>query len=1362
MSKHYITLLSAILLLSIGSYSQKAITTGSGGKQTKGMKVKWTTSPFDNQVFIENKGQFDGIIPGGKKVFYVVNLGDIQAFFTGNGIVYRMKKYPKLDFSHGQDPDKDGAPKPVISYQYSEWSGASNSATIAADEEQSYYYTYPSGISNTIKTSIYKKITYKNIYPGIDVEYSFKEGRQGIEYKLIVHPEATISLAKLLYSGKSSSKLKTAGDIDISTGMGVYNMSEPQGYYEDSKASVKVSYSLKGNEESFLVKDRDPSKTLVIDPWITDPLFTTYDKAYDMDYDNYGNVYAYGGNGNPYQLEKFNSSGSPQWIFNATTLVLSTNYYGDLAVDRVTAESYLTEGWNAGGGARCEKVNTLGFLMATFPGNNLFAEMYRAEYDACNRDIIIAGGGTSFQYQACVLDTSMVSIVPVNTEGVSTGYHDIAFLGIDPQGDTCYMATTQSLLYTTIQNNYLLKLPLPALSPSVLDLNDGLAFHELNSMFYVGDGTQGQNGYNGMAVSPNWLYLYDGDTLKQMNKFTGALNAQRQMTNKFPTYMWGGLDVDACDNLFVGFKDSIKLYNGSLVAEDSLAMHKGDTIFDLHLGQNDIMYACGLHFVSAIAVPAKAKLISTSVGFPTTCLSCDGKATVTVNCGIAPFKFLWSNGSTNQTDTGLCAGLYTITVTDASCPPRIDSAVVNVAGKPGYTVNVTDTNPGCVLSQGVVTAYVHGGTIPYTYLWNTGGTTSHLTGLSAGTYTCVVIDNDGCKTSVLITLINPPPPSISVYPLSDSVCIGSSLGITASGVKTYSWLPNTGLSCYNCPNPTASPTTTTTYTVTGVDSNGCSATATTTVKVNPIPKPVITGKDTICAGTRDTLRVSGGTTYIWTVNGSTNNYITGIPSVTTTYTVESFNGFCQKDTTFTIHVVPAPTALVSASKDSVCSGDTLTLWGSGGTTYRWSPGGSTKTTIHVSPSTSTTYTLYTYGGTCKDSTTIKINIAPLTTAVISQNDTICPGGVATITATGSGGTFLYKWNTGQTTSSINVSPATTTTYTATVLGRCDSVHKSVTVVVEPLPIPLITGLNWKCKGVKDTLKISGGCSYLWNDGSTKTSIITGGINADSTFYVTVKNCFGCSVRDSFKVSMRVPVSVTINNATLCSGDCFTLTATAGGSGLQYLWSNGATTDTTTVCPSSTSTYSVTVSNGCPTKKTTTVQVYSTTIYACCDTLITKGDSAIIRATSASNYKWFPPTGLNCDTCATVIATPSLTTTYTVIGTDSHGCQESHVITITVDIPCFNIRVPNVITPNYPGPFGVNNEFYIKTENISNWSIYIYDRWGKEMFHSTDPNKYWDGKTEGGSDATDGVYYYILSGVCQNTTYKYDGFLQVIR
>ena len=173
------------------------------------------------------------------------------------------------------------------------------------------------------------------------------------------------------------------------------------------------------------------------------------------------------------------------------------------------------------------------------------------------------------------------------------------------------------------------------------------------------------------------------------------------------------------------------------------------------------------------------------------------------------------------------------------------------------------------------------------------------------------------------------------------------------------------------------------------------------------------------------------------------------------------------------------------------------------------------------------------------------------------------------------------------------------------------------------------------------------------------------------------------------------------------------------------------------------------------------------IAACCDKLILLGDDTIIMASGAISYQWSPAVKcLNPPLCDSVQVSPTVTTTYTVTGTDSLGCQSERLVTISVEIPCFNFIVPNVFTPDFPGTGGANggynNVFYMQTANVDGWSITIYDRWGKEMFKSTNPTDYWNGNTESGGKAPDGVYYYIITAICQNTTYKKDGFLQLIR
>jgi len=794
-------------------------------------------------------------------------------------------------------------------------------------------------------------------------------------------------------------------------------------------------------------------------------------------------------------------------------------------------------------------------------------------------------------------------------------------------------------------------------------------------------------------------------------------------------------------------------------------------------GQGFVAYACALGFLDALACDAGVYLqeinLNLSGTSPSSCSAHDGSATAIVT-GIPPFLYTWSNGETTQTATGLKAGIYTVTVTDSDCVPHKAAGTVIINGKVGYSASIVDTNPSCKDSLGKSTAYPTGGTPPYNYSWSNGETSQTATGLNPGTYTCTVTDNTGCLCFAITKIIKSVPPGIGIAPYNDSSCGRRSQLLHVYGLNTgiYNWAPHTGLSCYQCATPTANPAVTTTYTISGSDSNGCSASATITLAVLAAPVPIIKGKDSICQGDVDTLLASGGSTYQWSNNGTSDSIIVS-PANTTTYTVTASNGFCPShDTTFTIHVLSAASAKITAvPKDSFCIGDSVKLMASGGTKYRWNTGNTSNFIWVKSPSTKT-YTLYASVGTCNDSTTITIKpIAPITASISITKDTICPNENTTITAIGQGGSATYKWSNGATTSSITVADTVTTTYTAMVYGLCDSIKKVMTVTVIPLPKPVISGNTSKCQGTIDTLTVSSSVNpttYQWNNGATTTSVITGILQNDTTIYVTAFNKLGCPVKEGFLINVKTLPDVTINPSTVaCSGNPVTLKAVAKGTGpFSYSWSpGGATTDNISVNPDTITSYSVKVSNGCITTKTTLVIPDNPVLSACCDNTILLGDDTVLVAHGSTTlpYDWSPSVNcLNPPSCDSVKVNPTVTTTYTVTLTDSFGCQIERVITIIVEQRCFNFIVPNVFTPTNAGILGLNSIFYINAQHMDGWSLTVYDRWGMEMYNSTDPDKYWDGNTKNGGKAPAGVYYYIISGTCQGSTYKKDGFVQLIR
>ncbi len=98
MKNGYLIAVCVLFFLSGGAYAQKPVnakgnSSSQGVKNKKDYHVKWKTTPFDHQVFIANKGQFDGAIPGNDKILYAAQLGSVWVYFTAHGIVYQYKEW---------------------------------------------------------------------------------------------------------------------------------------------------------------------------------------------------------------------------------------------------------------------------------------------------------------------------------------------------------------------------------------------------------------------------------------------------------------------------------------------------------------------------------------------------------------------------------------------------------------------------------------------------------------------------------------------------------------------------------------------------------------------------------------------------------------------------------------------------------------------------------------------------------------------------------------------------------------------------------------------------------------------------------------------------------------------------------------------------------------------------------------------------------------------------------------------------------------------------------------------------------------------------------------------------------------------
>ena len=138
--------------------------------------------------------------------------------------------------------------------------------------------------------------------------------------------------------------------------------------------------------------------------------------------------------------------------------------------------------------------------------------------------------------------------------------------------------------------------------------------------------------------------------------------------------------------------------------------------------------------------------INPSYSDPSCSGSCNGQISVKPNGGQAPYKFSWSNGQTTAELSGLCAGFYSVTVTDAlGCLVQESFPLIEPEYLVVFSTTTDVTTPGG--SDGKISLEVWGGTQPYSYLWNTGATTSELSNLQAGIYTVTITDANGCSTT---------------------------------------------------------------------------------------------------------------------------------------------------------------------------------------------------------------------------------------------------------------------------------------------------------------------------------------------------------------------------------------------------------------------------------------------------------------------------------------------------------------------------------------------------------------------------------------------------------------------------------------
>ncbi len=690
----------------------------------------------------------------------------------------------------------------------------------------------------------------------------------------------------------------------------------------------------------------------------------------------------------------------------------------------------------------------------------------------------------------------------------------------------------------------------------------------------------------------------------------------------------------------------------------------------------------------------------------------NGSATLNVNGGQGPYTYQWSNNATTNSLTGMPAGTYSVIVTTANGCTTTTTVTISQPASALVSPASIIGNVSCFGGNNAqASVNANGGTPPYVYSWNSAPaqTTATAASLGAGLYTVMVTDANGCVSSSSVTITQPAVLAGNLN-VTSVTCNGGTNGSAqislAGGVPPYATTWNTtppqfGNSAVNLVAGN--------YAVNVTDANGCVLSSPATItQPAPLSAGIPSATNVSCfGGTNGTAAVNanGGTApynYSWnTVPAQTTPSATAMTAGNYTVTVTDANG-CATVSTIAI-TEPTLLSIQPSTGDTVCPGQ-QTLIGataSGGTgpyTYSWNNNLGNNSSHTVTPNFATTYNVSVTdaNGCASQSTSIFIDVFQftLTDLVMLSSPALCAGGSTSVGATvfGNTGTLTWAWanqawNNG---GPFIVQPTQTTTYQVAITNQCGvTVNSSSTIVVHPVPqISLPPQSASGCDDVPmiftDADPANAGCFYSWNFGDNFTGT-------------------GSSVSHNYGTSGQYNVIVIVTSPFGCVG-------------------NGNTLADITIFDSPVADFSVASNVMSELEPTFHFQ----------------------NECSINTIGWEWDFGDNTtDNVPNPAHAYSQTGSYTarLIATSNGGCTDTTELPVRVE-PEFTIYVPNAFTPNGDGK---NDMFFAYGNEITSFTMNVYDRWGNLIFTSDDIMNGWDGRASDGSEiAQQDVYVYKIA------------------
>lgn len=872
----------------------------------------------------------------------------------------------------------------------------------------------------------------------------------------------------------------------------------------------------------------------------------------------------------------------------------------------------------------------------------------------------------------------------------------------------------------------------------------------------------------------------------------------------------GNADGSACAQITGGVPPFVYSWNDPSTQTVACATGLNAGVYTISVTDNNGCSVTGVANVNDNTAPVVTIVSSTDV----TCGGAsNGSVQASITGGILPYTTTWTPGSqTNTFANNLPGGTYSFIVTDAVGCTGSASVMIN---EPTPVVSaitaVSDVtcNLGC---NGTATVLSGGGTAPYTYLWNDVNTqtTTTATGLCAGSYTVTTTDANGCAINTVAVIDEPTQLAITLLSSTNVSCNGGNNGaisISASGGTpgyTYQWTPSVGSS------PQITNLVAGSYQVVVTDVNGCSRTTTIDITEPAALSGTPNANPTTCGNSNGSAGISmtGGVapySYAWTPsNAQTTAIITGVTAGTYSVVVTDENG-CVYNSTSTVPDIAGPTISQITFTPPLCSGQnnaTATVIPVGGTpayTYQWTGVGAQTT------QTATALGVGTYSVTVRDANSCTVTGAVTITEpaptqiIVSPQDTICIGQMTQIYGAGYGGTpgYTYTWNPssfGTTAGPFIVNPVTTTSYTvfATDANNCISPPQVITVIVNP-PIVVTATDAVICDGLSTTISASatggngGPYTYSWSNGFNGASQTVSPTAVQSPMNYIVTASDNCSPTDTDTSTVIIhPQAISFISANDTAGcEDFSPTFTAlSNIGVSYQWTfgdgsaaqSGSPITHTYVTPGSYDvTLTVTTAQGCVSTVSNSQYI---DVFPAPDAAFTSSPNPTTstaplvnffdQSTGATSWAWdfgVPFNSNDTSSSQNPVYVYADTGIYTVqlIITNSFGCTDTAYGPVEI-IPEYVIYAPNAFTPTNND--GINDTFMPRGIGIDpdNFEMTIFDRWGNAIYKTTDINRGWDGRANGGDKiAQIDVYVWkIVTKDFRGDTHEYIGHVTLIK